>query len=100
MVPSYTEELGAVKHRILLEPRALPSVPNRLTHAFSKNCQYNSDGVTCNVPDGHYFVLGDNRDNSADSRVWGFVPEENIVGKAFFVWFNSSFDFGRIGTFN
>ena len=57
---------------------------------FKNQCSYSVEGVVCKVPPGHFFMMGDNRDNSLDSRYWGFVPEANIVGKAIMVWMNFS----------
>jgi len=96
--PRFNETLGSVEHQILVEPEA-PSFVQQITRfPYSDKCIYNSEGVICEVPPGHYFAMGDNRDNSQDSRVWGFVPDENLVGRAFFIWFNFS-DLKRIGSF-
>jgi len=98
--PQFSETLGAVQHRILVDPRRQAWFgPDPKTFPFAENCRYTPDGVTCKVPAGHYFLMGDNRDNSQDSRYWGFVPDENIVGKAFFVWMNFG-NLGRIGSFH
>ena len=96
-VPQYSESLGEVTHKLLTELknpsliRPIQGVPH------SDKCSYVPTGVTCTVPPGNYFVMGDNRENSLDSRYWGFVPEENLVGRAFFIWMNFS-DLKRIGS--
>lgn len=95
----FTEVLGGVTHNILNDVSRPAFINGASDFAFKDQCQYNAQGFVCTVPAGHYFMMGDNRDNSLDSRYWGFVPERNIVGKAFFVWMNFG-DLGRIGSFD
>jgi signal peptidase I len=95
----YEESLGAVKHRLLNDDDRPAFVPGVEDFPYRENCRYSIEGVVCKVPAGHYFMMGDNRDNSLDSRYWGFVPDRNIVGKAFFVWMNFG-NLKRIGSFH
>jgi signal peptidase I len=79
------ETLGDVQHSVLVNP---------LAPDFSPACHFMA-GKEIEVPEGHFLMVGDNRDDSNDGRCWGFVPEENLVGKAFFIWM--SWDWQRSG---
>lgn len=84
-------------HEIWVDPSRPAYIPQGVRPDVKKYCQYTENGFTCKVPQGQYFMMGDDRDFSEDSRYWGFVPEKNIVGRAYFVWMNFG-DFSRIGT--
>jgi signal peptidase I len=96
-LPTYLEKLGNHNHQMMIVP-AQPPVDLAQVRQFPhrENCEYNDDGFSCSVPAGHYFMMGDNRDQSSDSRYWGFVPDDHIKGRAFLVWMNFG-DFKRIG---
>jgi len=95
----FEEKFGTQSHRVLNDEQRPAFVPGADKFPGSEGCDYTIEGVTCKVPEGHYFMMGDNRDNSMDSRYWGFVPEKNIVGKAFFVWMNFG-NLKRVGSFH
>ena len=94
----FSEKLASVEHRILNDKDRPAFIPGAQNFPNNEACRYSGEGVICKVPANHYFVMGDNRDNSVDSRYWGFVPDRNLVGRAFFVWMNFG-NLGRIGSF-
>jgi signal peptidase I len=99
---AFTQD-GVREYTIAVNPQA-PSVMPGGVRSFPgrENCDYNDRGFVCKVPTGHYFMMGDNRDASDDSRYWGFVPDDHIRGRAFFIWFNwddiASLAFARVGS--
>ena len=85
----FMEQLPGLLHSILIHPHApVIQLVGVRDFPYRDQCIYDEGGFECKVPPGHYFVMGDNRDRTSDSRYWGFVPEENIAGKAVMIWWN------------
>jgi signal peptidase I len=83
------EALAGESHEVLIDPSAPPVATHSVKSSAMQHCSYDSGGFRCTVPAAHYFMLGDNRDSSNDSRYWGMVPRHNLIGKV--VWHTQLF---------
>lgn len=82
---AFVESQGDIEYSIIRQQEGLNLSSMAISFPHRDRCIYEADGVTCEVPPAHYFVMGDNRDQSADSRVWGFVPADHIIGKVRYI---------------
>lgn len=82
---SYIESIGSLRHWVIIDSES-QNYPHAVDFPGLEECTYHDQSISCKVPSGRYFVLGDNRDLSSDSRYWGFVPADHIIGKVIYLW--------------
>lgn len=81
------ESVDDIRYRVLVDEK-LPVLVLSAVRSFpmKDRCTYSDSGFSCTIPIGHYFLLGDSRDNADDSRYWGFVPADAIIGKVEYIF--------------